>query len=281
MRKIRFTRRILCFLVPFMVVFLMHPVRVYADDKEYKVDSAEFEVEYEPDGTAVITEKWAVTYISGNFTRFYKDINNPENNLEHFDRVELISCSVDGREAEASSSIDRVDYHYFYEKNSSRTSDTIHWFLHSSNQTVHYEVKYKIFNSVKLDKHDNAVFCYRFIGDSFPKTVGRTLIKARIPGNTDNVNITCSDGDYFFDGNILTTEAENVSGILKLRVEMDSSEFTGLSRVIDGSHSSGSEQNIDSWIDVVMTIGIIILFLLFPIFFIYRVVKLIIKKLSI
>ena len=73
MRKIRFTRRILCLLVPFMVVFLMHPVRVYADDKEYKVDSAEFEVEYEPDGTAVITEKWAVTYISGNFTRFYRN----------------------------------------------------------------------------------------------------------------------------------------------------------------------------------------------------------------
>ena len=74
----------LMFTVLLMICMLL-PVQVHADnDKIYQVDSASFVIDLQPDGSAAVTESWTVTYISGEFHRFYKDIHTDISKIEAF-----------------------------------------------------------------------------------------------------------------------------------------------------------------------------------------------------
>ncbi|MBQ5338692.1 MAG: hypothetical protein J6Z40_05950, partial [Oscillospiraceae bacterium] len=64
-----------------LTVLMMQPLTAFADDKQYQVDAADFNVSFTENGDACITEDWIVTYTRGSFTRFYKDIYNPNNQL--------------------------------------------------------------------------------------------------------------------------------------------------------------------------------------------------------
>ena len=59
------------------------PLTAQADSKSYRTDEADFDIRFDRNGAATITESWTVTYTSGSFTRFSKDIYNPGNQLEY------------------------------------------------------------------------------------------------------------------------------------------------------------------------------------------------------
>ena len=153
-----------------LLAVMITPLNASADDKQYQINSADFTIELETNGDAVITEEWQVQYVRGSFTRFYKDIfYDSSSQLEYIRDVQVQSCSINGREAAAQNNTDRNDGHYYLEKNAA--GYTIHWFQAAENQTVQYAVTYRIPGAVKLniicgyytvhsfrpDKHESAV----------------------------------------------------------------------------------------------------------------------------
>lgn len=214
-----------------LLVILLLPCMVFADDKEYSVEYAEFIADIQENGDAIITEKWTVDFKKGDFTRFYKDIYKMTTELEQFDDIEVIGATINGKDAEATWSIDRVDYHYFFEKNQSSDTDTIHWFLHAKNETVRYEIQYVLKGVVKETDDDMALFCYRFIGKNFPVTVKTTSTTIIAPNNSPIDVRYSATNDYYTGRNGITFNTGAVKGMLKYNVCMDSRAFYGLKYV--------------------------------------------------
>lgn len=226
------SRALALFCIVMMVCVFAVPLHASADTKSYSVKSADFDITFSENGDAAITESWTVTYTSGSFTRFYKDIFDPGNQLEYFPKVTVLGAHINGEEATAANSIDRVDYHYYFEK-SSKQMFTIHWFKAVQNETVNYDITYEIPNAVKLNQDDHALYCYRLIGKNFPKTVSEVTATVHLPENMETYSVQTSTGNFSVEGDTVSCTAYSVSGMYKLRLDMEADSFGSLGRVID------------------------------------------------
>lgn len=231
------------------VMLVLVPHTVSAEDKEYRVNQADFLVTFTENGDTDITELWTVTYENGSFTRFCKDVYNPANQLEYISKLDIYGALINGEEAGLSTSMDRQDGNFYIESASDRY--TINWFKAAQNETVTYAIKYRISSAVKLNENDRAEFCYRFIGDNFPKTVGKVNVTFIMPEEDSSAEYTLSSGNFSVSGNEVLCSATDNSGMYKVRLNMDSSAFSGLTRVIDVvipesvSRSAGGSDNDD------------------------------------
>lgn len=208
---------------------LLFSVKGYADSKEYRVDSADFYVELKENGNAVITERWEVSFLKGDFSRFYKDIYKNVTSLEQFSGVDILGAEINGAECERTDSLDRVDYHYWYEEN--RNQDTIHWFFHAKNQRVSYQITYELKGLVKETDDHIALLSYRFIGRNFPETVQHTTVRIAPPGQAA-IHVRYSKADKVDTGEgSVSFSKRKVSGALRYSIAMDASYFEGLTYV--------------------------------------------------
>ena len=217
-------------------------LQAFADEKSYRTDSADFDITLSENGDATITERWTVTYTSGSFTRFYKDIFDPGNQLEYFPEINVISCHINDTEATPTYSIDRIDYHYFFERSDSQMY-TIHWFKAAQNETINYDITYQIPNAVKINEYNDAEYCYRLIGYNFPSTVGEVNTNIHLP-DIDAVNqATLSSGAFENDGNVLHCKEYNVNGVYKVRLNMKSDCFGTLQHIASVEVPQGYSEN--------------------------------------
>lgn len=258
------------FLMLFSLILSFSFITAKAEDKEYTVDNASFEVFFDEDnGDATIVEEWDVNYIKGDFTRFYKDINRPLNQLEYYDDIDILKVSINGKESVESTKLDRVHNHYYFENSKKNIIGTMHWFYEASNETVHYKVVYNINNIVKINKDNEAVFCYRLIGDNFPKTVGNVSVTLHM--DEDYIDdIVLSKGYYEFDSDTVVMNAEDVNGIYKVNVSMDPTYFDELIRVKDVKVPKTFKFDWDQF-------AIVVVFLPFVLFIVYRIFSVIIS----
>ncbi|MBP0978942.1 MAG: hypothetical protein J6P89_12335, partial [Oscillospiraceae bacterium] len=149
-----------------IIILSLNPLSAFYDDKKYEVRGAEFHVSFTGDGDAIICETFEVEFIRGQFSRFYKDIYNPDNKLEFIQDLEVLDVKINGNEADEQFTADRNDGRYLFETSSDRY--TINWFQHASNETVKYEITYNVENAVKINENNRAVFAFRLIGQNFP-----------------------------------------------------------------------------------------------------------------
>ena len=138
-KSARLSRILILLILCITAASVIVPLTASAEEKSYRVDAADFDIILSENGDATVTETWTVTYTSGSFTRFYKDIFDPGNQLEYFPEINVIGAHINGTEATATDSIDRIDYHYFFEK-SSEQMYTIHWFKRALGETVEYDI---------------------------------------------------------------------------------------------------------------------------------------------
>ena len=167
---------------------------VRAEEKEYSVPAADFEVEIKNDGTVHVTENWEVSYTRGDFTRFYKDIYRTVPTEETFNLDEdSMKVSIDGKEcAPAYNTTDRENYTFFLEK--SFEEYTVHCFLASSHVNRKYQISYTIKDAVKIVDGEYYLVTFRMIGANFPKTVRHVSALYTAPeGSTVDVR----NGQYF------------------------------------------------------------------------------------
>ncbi|WP_044974582.1 DUF2207 domain-containing protein [Ruminococcus sp. HUN007] len=249
-----------------MTVILMCPViTVYADDKEYSVDAADFDIKFGEDGTALVEEHWTVTYKKGNFTRFYKDVYNASNQLEYISQLKIVSASINGTDCERSETLDRVDNHYYVEAQNDRFS--LQWFKAAHNETVEYDIVYGIPNALKLNENNRAEFCYRLIGKNFPKTVGTVTAIVNLPYDDDTANCSISQGESDVTTNTLYFNASDVSGIYKLRLDISPEGFKNLTRVADVNVPEHIQRAVDGGEDDEISFGYIVLGFIMMAFF--------------
>ena len=88
--------RVIISIVVLLIVLSLTSMTVYADTKQYVINTAEFDVELNEDGSADVTETWTVDYQSGEFSRFYKNIYMAVPIDEEYD-IEFNFVSVDGK----------------------------------------------------------------------------------------------------------------------------------------------------------------------------------------
>ena len=195
---------------------------VRAEEKEYSVPAADFEVEIKNDGTVHVTENWEVSYTRGDFTRFYKDIYRTVPTEETFNLDEdSMKVSIDGKEcAPAYNTTDRENYTFFLEK--SFEEYTVHCFLASSHVNRKYQISYTIKDAVKKVDGEYYLVTFRMIGANFPKTVRHVSALYTAPeGSTVEVR----NGQYFdkvvSEGNTVRVEDEYWDGVFKVKVRID------------------------------------------------------------
>ena len=276
--------RIFSLLFTFLILSIMTvPLAVNADNKEYNVQSAYFTINLKKDGTMEVHERWQVEFVSGSFTRFYKDICSPSNQLEYIDPsdITVVDCKINGADAEPNSG-ERVDGHYFLDLSSS--NPTINWYQSASNEVVTYEITYDIANAVKLNQDDDAMLSYRLIGENFSKPVGEVGTSVIISDTPDKSDVKISQGKTaVFDvekteGILAENNAQNVSGIYKVELTLDSSIFTGLKRIIDVTvptsvtRSSKGSDLTDTLVGIIVSIVVICMTFGVPIAFVVKII---------
>ncbi|MDD7515899.1 DUF2207 domain-containing protein [Ruminococcus flavefaciens] len=210
----------------FMVFLSVCPMHVSAENTVYYVKAADFKISFKENGDAVVYEKWNVEFVSGNFTRFYKDIYIPYDKVEYFDDIAVLDVKINGQPAEYQYGMDRIDNHYFFEKQSDRY--TIHWFRHSSEETVKYEIEYCIKNAVKADDNGRALFVYRLIGTNFPKTVETVKAEIEFPNIKGDMSFSVNHGSITSQKNSAYCEASNIKGLYKISADMPRESFDSL-----------------------------------------------------
>ena len=102
----------------FLAIFIIFIFRlnVFANDKEYNVPNAEFNVYLQENGDAIVQEIWTVNYTKGSFTRFYKDFYKDVTPVEKFDDIKVLNCLINGEYAtEVNDTNIRNDYTYCFE----------------------------------------------------------------------------------------------------------------------------------------------------------------------
>ena len=153
-----------------IVMMPLSAFSVRAEEQEYSVPSADFEVEIRNDGTVHVTENWEVFYKKGFFTRFYKDIYRTVPKEEEFDLDESsMKVSIDGKDCTpVDNTTDREDYTFHLQESS--TAYTVHCFLASKHVTRKYQISYTIRDAVKIVDGEYYLVTFRMIGANFPKS---------------------------------------------------------------------------------------------------------------
>ena len=205
-----------------ILCIFMAPIFARAEEKDYSVPSADFEVEIGNDGKVHVTENWEVSFEEGDFTRFYKDIYTgvPYEELFQLDE-NSVRVSIDGQECSPVYDTEqRKDYTFYLEPLYNRY--TVHCFLHSREITRNYQISYTINDAVKIVDGEYYLVTFRLIGANFSKEVDNVSARFTAPeGSTAEVR----NGQYFdtaeSEGGTVNVTAKNWKGVFKVKVRID------------------------------------------------------------
>lgn len=205
---------------------------VNADDRSYKVQNANFDVHFKTDGSAVVTEQWTVDF-KGDYTRFYKDIHYTDlAKVEEFSDIIFKPDSIYINGNSCTKAVDDSRKSYTYNIDDNGENYRIEWFYGAHNETVTYEITYKLNNLITLSDNNKAIFVYRFIGEDFNDNIQNVNVSIKSPKNSSielkycNVNGRTSEVKNKSGEDILKFNCTNHRHLLKVNVAMDSEYFT-------------------------------------------------------
>lgn len=265
------SRNVILFCLISIIITLLS-INVNAEEKEYEIPNAEFYVTLLENGDAAITEVWTVEYQKGNFTRFYKDIYKNVSSIEEFSNFDIYNCRINGNEVIETNSMNR-EHNHFYIQNSIDTY-SINWFYEASKETVEYEITYLLSDIVKETDNEKAIFCYRFIGVDFEKEVENTYVEIIMPDDTFIELRYGEEDNYNIEDNRIVLEQNNVKGLLKYNIVIDSDIFDDLNYIsLDKIKAEESDEELEVFleniIEFIIVMFIISIFVFFVLLFIF------------
>ena len=141
----------------FLLVFSNTPA--FADNKEYNIENAEFNVYLTEDGNANVTEKWDINFKNGDFTRFYLNRLNNTNQLEKYDNIQFDDFLINGKKCFKTNDLDnRPEGTYSIIDNKNNLEYA--WYFRANNTKLSLENSYTLTNIVKCNEKGYAFFCY-------------------------------------------------------------------------------------------------------------------------
>ncbi len=197
----------------------------------YFITKADFEVDIEKDGSAVIDESWDVVYSESGKNNFSRMIRRPYSQLEYYDEAEILDCYIDDKKIGFSEEEQKTEPDGFlYGQDEFFCKDDFDWTVDSEETTHNYKVKYRIKNLVKLDENGKAVFNYEFIGNDFFRQIfmESASVKINLPDNDKNAEVMFPLYDFSFNGKTMISELDKPSVLLKCRMDLDPKLFGSL-----------------------------------------------------
>ena len=234
-----------------VLLVLLIPVWGNAENKEYSIPSAAFDVEINTDGTADIKEHWTVRYDKGEFSRFYKTFyHNVGDDEAHI--VKDLSVTLDGKLLSQYSGRSNISLDHYQVKTQKYGVSQVDIYALSRNMERVYEISYKLENAVKhyISDDDFYVFCYRFVGTRFEKPIDHIKVNIRYPsGITSEVLFSSGENAFSFSGDKVTAIETNspCSGLYKVCLKMCGSSFVD-SKLSVISHIRSDKKGITDYI---------------------------------
>lgn len=214
----------LAFCVFFMLFGFSTEVYAKSKDKEYSIQSAEFEVHLDENGDAYVNEKWDLNFEKGNFSRFYLERLKDTNELEKYDDIVFENFKIDGQECEQSPQYVRKDNTYSIDHDEDKLEYEWH-FSAQEDTKLTLEDSYKLTNVVKANDRGYAFFCYRFVGANLDKEIEKLKINIYAPDSC-TIELRNKPGMkyHIYDDNIELTDKDS-SGLVKVNIAMDRGVF--------------------------------------------------------
>lgn len=202
-----------------------------AEEKEHIVESADFEVVLNEDGSADVTETWVVRFISGQFSRFRKEIYTAVTAKEQFTGVSNVWVSIDGKMCIES------------EKNGFNCVETDDSFIiyankESRNITRTYIFNYTLENVVKKVGDDKSSFTYRFVGKNHSVPIEKLSVTVSAPSDCKFETEYLSRGTEENRGSIVTYNATDSLGLFKVSLDIHTDNPFGVPYPESGSGSA-------------------------------------------
>lgn len=216
MKKIKSTILFICLIVIYSLSF---HISTQASNKEYVIDKATFTIGCGDNGDALVSEKWTVTFVSGEFNRFYKDIYTKNlSGVEDFSDIDVLHMSING------------ERNNNYSVTKSDDKITLEWQKPAKNETVEYYVEYIVKDAVKLTDDNKAVFCYRLIGNDFKHYIENVEVSILPINKEQYFDVTYFSYDYdskISDTDNMLTISTNTrtNSMHKINIVMDASYF--------------------------------------------------------
>ena len=212
---------------------------------EYSIPSAAFTADLQTDGSAIITEEWTVKFISGSFTRFYKDISYSSLPTdEKFTAISDVSVWIDGVECTPTNDTSgRPDLHY--NLSGTKPGATLSAYMKSSGVTRTYRFRYRVKDVIKRVDDAYDLFVFRFVGANFSKTIRSISVQVNAPDG----QITClynTSGKAEVSGSTLTVTGSSVSGMFKVGARIDGASIPGAVKISASDLSNAKDGNSGS-----------------------------------
>lgn len=240
----------------------------YSNDNNF-IESVDFTVNIEKDGSAVIDESWIVVYSGDSRERsFYRMLERPCSQQEYFEGAEILKCFIDNMEVDISDDAEDTEQDSFvYLQDEFFCKDDFVWNVKSEGKAHSYKTEYKINDLVKLDENGKAVFSYEFIDDDFYRQlfINRATVTINLPKTDKNAEVLFQNGDYDFNGNTLKAVLDKPSVLLKCRIGTDPKNFDSLKKCSDVVLPD--EKDFDNSANIMLALVIIVPIALFTLIF--------------
>lgn len=242
-------------LVLFSILFFVPAKKVEA--KSYTIQSADFNVQLNEDGSALITEDWCMTFSGGTYSRYYKDIHTKVSDVEAFSYLTVESVTVDGIACEQTTDTEsRPEYHYSLTRDSSDIR--LAAYFRFAEGSHHIIFTYCLEDVVKNWNNEAAAFCYRFLGAEFETNVKDIQIRINAPTTCRNADWDVRFADDLSVSEIKDTQlvlwGQDRSGMVKVKVWLNPDAFDSLTYV----DTKNADKDPLSFMDLLMRLVAVI-----------------------
>ena len=248
---------LICLLIMLSTVF---PVNA-SEKKLHTIESAHFDVLLNEDGSADITETWVVTFVSGEFSRFRKEIYLKVTDLERFASVTNISVSIDGEQCEES------ETNGF---NCVTTDDTFIIYANkaSENITRTYTFSYTLTDVVKKIDDNTSKFSYRFVGKNHTINIDELTITITAPFSGSFNTEYLTRGTEMTQDSVIQYHTKDSLGLFKVTLAFDSAQAFGVPYT--SSHAASADSDDGAMILIILLLNPMVWFTVWGI---YKIVK--------
>lgn len=261
--KQRTIRTILTRLLLATLVVSCLTLSVRAEERSYQIDSAEFNLQVNPDGSVYVVETWEVTYLQGSYSRWRKEIYTDLGYAEEFARISNIAVKVDGEYCRMDECLANAEAQALVQADAceaSCSSDgdifTIAAYFPVSGGTHTYEFSYLLEDVVKRNADGECYFTYRLVGQNHEDVIKE--IVARVdspePGGILSTDANKGEDSVTVAGACFLTE--DSTGLYIITVKLDPAQVPG-AEDISYQEKQEEEEAVVSW-------SLITIFVLIP-----------------
>lgn len=217
-------RKIISIFVLFVILLNSLTLSVFAAEQKYTIESVDFLIELNENGSATVTETWSVDYQKGSFSRFYKNIYRGVPEDEDF-QIKFREVLVDGIPCTLTDDTDsRKDYTYAIVHGSDKTRYEV--YIHSEKEEREFTIKYDLFGVIKEIDNDYYLFKFRLLPKGFEKNIEDVTVRVELPnGSCEFIDTDINQGSIKDKGDYAISTTHDINDLYKVTVKFEGDDI--------------------------------------------------------